>query len=53
MDEKKIGDTSELISMRGDRLIWLDFTNKIRKDRKKVWEVLQPMIDDYMEENNK
>lgn len=50
MDEKKAGENSELISMRGNRDLWLDFTHKIRKKKLKVWDVLQPMIKEYLKE---
>lgn len=39
--------------MRGNREMWLDFTHKIRKDRKKVWDILQPMIKDYMKKGKR
>ena len=48
MEGKRAGDDSELISLRGDRDLWLDFTHKIRKKKLKIWDVLQPMIKDYM-----
>lgn len=28
--------------------IWLDFTCKLKKNNKKVWEVLEPMLKDYI-----
>jgi hypothetical protein len=49
MDEKKESDEYELISLRGDRDIWLDFTHKIRKNKKKVWEILEPMLKEYIQ----
>jgi len=53
MDEKKASEKNDLISMIGDRLIWLDFTHKIRKDKKKIWDIVLPMIEDYMKEGKK
>jgi hypothetical protein len=41
-----------LISLRGDRDIWLDFTHKVRKNRKQIWEVLEPMLKEYIRKND-
>ncbi|MDP2692166.1 MAG: hypothetical protein Q8O88_00840 [bacterium] len=42
-DEKLFG-----LCFRGERNLWFDFTNKIKKERKTVWQTLKPMIQDYM-----
>jgi hypothetical protein len=36
------------ITRRGVHELWLDFTHKVKKDKKKVWSVLKPL-----ENNNK
>ena len=42
----------DIISIRGDRDLWLDFTHKIKKQKKKgretVWKVLNLFIKDYL-----
>jgi hypothetical protein len=43
---------NELMALRGDRNKWLDFTNKVRKNKQKVWNILEKFIDDYMSNNN-
>ena len=40
----------DIISFRGERLLWIDFVYKIKKNRKKVWIVLKPIIKKYVEE---
>ena len=40
----------DLIHIRGDRNLWIDFVAKIKKERKEVWEVLRPMIKKYLKE---
>ena len=42
------GSDITLISFRGDRNIWQDFIYKIKKNKKQVWEVLEPMLNDYI-----
>jgi len=32
---------------------WFDFTNKVRKEKKTVWEVLRPYIKEYMTKEGK
>ena len=38
----------ERISLRGNRDVWIDFTNKVRKERKQIWRVLEPMLKNYL-----
>jgi len=38
----------ELISLRGERDLWIDFVTKVKKDRKEVWEVLSALINSYL-----
>jgi hypothetical protein len=35
---------NDIITIRGERELWLDFTHKVRKDKKKVWPVLRPFV---------
>lgn len=43
----------EVISFRGNRDVWIDFTYKLRKDRKEVWDVLEKFIQNYLKESMK
>ncbi len=38
----------ETITFKGDKKVWFDFTNEVRKNRKTVWEILAPMVMNYM-----
>ena len=38
----------DVITLKGDREIWIDFVAKVKKERKKVWEVLKEFIKDYL-----
>ena len=40
----------EIISVRGDRNLWLDFTVKLKKERKQVWTVLEQWINKYLKQ---
>ena len=37
------------ISLRGERELWLEFIHKAKKERKKVWEVLTPFLNKYVD----
>ena len=37
-----------LISFRGDRNIWQDFVYKIKKNKKQVWQILEPKLKEYI-----
>ncbi len=41
----------DIITFRGNRDLWIDFVSKIKKKRKKVWEVLEVFIRDYLNNN--
>ena len=43
----------EVISLKGDRNLWLDFTNKVKKNKKQIWEVLEPFIKKYTKGDKK
>lgn len=36
------------ISFIGERELWIDFVCKVKKNRKEVWEVLKPMLEEYI-----
>jgi hypothetical protein len=37
-----------VITIRGERELWLDFAHKTKKDKKKVWDVLGPFLRKYV-----
>ena len=37
----------DIITLRGDRELWLSFIYRAKKERKKVWEVLSPFLKKY------
>ena len=37
----------DIITLRGDRELWLDFIHKAKKEKKKAWEVLSPFLRKY------
>ena len=37
------------ISLRGERDLWLEFVHKTKKEKKKVWEVLVPFLNKYVD----
>jgi len=38
----------DVITLKGDRNLWIDFVTKIKKERKQVWEVLEKFIRAYL-----
>ena len=38
----------DIITLRGERDLWIDFTNQLRKEKKQVWDVLKPFISKYI-----
>jgi len=50
MPKKKSDIQKETISLRGERDKWLDFIYKCKKQRKQVWDVLEPCIDKFLKE---
>ena len=38
---------NDIITIRGERELWLNFIHKVKKDRKKVWNVLSPFLKKY------
>jgi len=43
---------NDIITIRGERELWLDFTHKVKKDKKKVWHVLRPFVRKYVSSDN-
>lgn len=41
----------EVITFRGNRDLWIDFVAKVKKKRKKVWQVLEVFIRNYLKKN--
>ena len=40
---------NEVITLKGDRDLWIDFVAKVKKEKKQVWEVLGRLIKEYLE----
>jgi len=38
----------DVITIRGERDLWLDFIHKAKKEKKKVWDVLGPFLKKYI-----
>ncbi len=38
---------NDIITIRGERELWLDFVHKVKKERKKAWDVLSPYLKKY------
>jgi hypothetical protein len=41
----------DIITIRGERELWLDFIHKAKKEKKKVWEILSPFLKKYVQTN--
>ena len=41
----------DTISIIGNRETWLEFTIKLKREKKKVWDVLKPFIENYIEDD--
>ena len=41
------------ITIRGDRNVWIDFVATVKKQKKDVWEVLEPLLKNYIKKNKK
>jgi hypothetical protein len=48
MFEYLMPNKGEIITIRGERELWLDFTHKVKKDKKKLWPVLRPFLRKYV-----
>ena len=38
----------DIITVRGERELWLDFIHKAKKEKKKAWDVLNPFLKKYV-----
>lgn len=38
----------DIITLKGNRNLWIDFVAKIKKERKEVWQVLEVLIKEYL-----
>ena len=38
----------DIITIRGERELWIDFIHKTKKEKKKAWEVLNPFLRKYV-----
>ena len=48
MFEYLIPQKNGIITLRGERELWIDFTHKVKKDKKQVWQVLSPFLKKYI-----
>ena len=37
-----------IITIRGERELWIEFIHKAKKERKKAWEILNPYLRKYI-----
>lgn len=42
----------DIITLRGERGLWIDFVSKVKKERKEVWDVLSKLIQKYINNKN-
>jgi hypothetical protein len=42
----------DIITLRGNRNLWIDFVAKIKKEKKQVWQVLEEWIKKYLKQND-
>jgi len=38
----------DIITIRGERELWLDFIHKAKKEKKKAWDILSPFLKKYV-----
>lgn len=38
----------DVITLRGERDLWIDFIHKAKKEKKKAWDVLSPFLRKYV-----
>jgi hypothetical protein len=38
----------DVITLRGERNLWIDFIQKAKKEKKKAWDVLSPFLKKYL-----
>jgi hypothetical protein len=42
----------DVITIRGERDLWLDFIHKAKKEKRKAWDVLNPFLRKYVLSGN-
>jgi hypothetical protein len=42
----------DVITVRGERDLWLDFIHKAKKEKRKAWDVLSPFLRKYVSSGN-
>jgi hypothetical protein len=47
----EVQKNNEVLTFKGNRDAWLGFTYQVRRNRKKVWEALEPLLNKYMIES--
>jgi len=48
MARPKSAIQKDTLSLRGDRNKWIDFIAKCKKNKKTAWDVMEPVIDNYL-----
>jgi hypothetical protein len=38
----------DVITLRGERGLWIDFIHKAKKEKKKAWDILSPFLRKYV-----
>ncbi len=38
---------NDIITIRGDRELWLDFVCKVKKEKRRTWDVLSPLLKKF------
>ena len=53
LSNNMINKEKEIITLRGERNLWIDFVSIVKKERKEVWEVLAPLLSEYVKNKQK
>jgi hypothetical protein len=43
----------EVLTMRGNRALWMRFVYTVKQDRKQVWQTLAPLLQQYIKQSTK
>ena len=46
-------NTMDIISLKGDRDKWIDFVSQVKKNKERIWDVLEKSIDEYIKKGRK
>lgn len=38
----------EVITIKGDRDVWLDFSIIVKRNKKEIWDILEPLLNKYI-----